>query len=95
MPTRQTRYEEEFKRTLVELHHNGKSQTALSKEYGVSLTALNRWIKQYSPQIFMLHFVSTGLTVVQNSSRTSADVLSLRSDMLSKSIVNEQLINSG
>ena len=48
MSTRQTRYEEEFKRTLVELHHNGKSQTALSKEYGVSLTALNRWIKQYS-----------------------------------------------
>jgi len=48
MSTRQTRYDEEFKRTLVDLYHNGKTQTALCKEYGVSLTALSRWIKQYS-----------------------------------------------
>jgi transposase len=48
MSTRQTRYDEEFKRTLVDLYHNGKTQASLSKEYGVSLTALSRWIKQYS-----------------------------------------------
>ena len=48
MSTRQTRYDEEFKRTLVNLYHNGKTQAALSKEYGVSPTALARWIKQYS-----------------------------------------------
>lgn len=48
MATRQTRYDEEFKRTLVDLHHNGKSQSALCKEYGVSPTALSRWVKQYS-----------------------------------------------
>ena len=48
MSTRQTRYDEDFKRTLVDLYHNGKTQSALSKEYGVSLTALSRWIKQYS-----------------------------------------------
>ena len=46
---RGTRYDEEFKRTLVNLYQNGnKSQAALCKEYGVSITALGRWIKQYS-----------------------------------------------
>ena len=43
-----TRYNEEFKRTLVDLYHNGKTQASLIKEYGVSQTALTRWIKQYS-----------------------------------------------
>ncbi len=43
-----TRYDEEFKRTLVDLYHNGKTQVSLIKEYGVSQTALTRWIKQYS-----------------------------------------------
>ena len=41
-------YDEDFKRTLVELYHNGKTQASLIKEYGVSQTALTRWIKQYS-----------------------------------------------
>ena len=46
---RGTRYDEEFKRTLVNLYQTGgKTQTALCKEYGVSQTALTRWIKQYS-----------------------------------------------
>lgn len=44
-----TRYDEDFKRTLVNLYQSsGKTQAALCKEYGVSLTALTRWIKQYS-----------------------------------------------
>mgnify|MGYP001191303502 CR=1 FL=1 len=44
-----TRYGEDFKRTLVNLYQSdGKSQAALCKEYGVSITALGRWIKQYS-----------------------------------------------
>lgn len=41
-------YDEDFKRTLVDLYHNGKTQASLIKEYGVSQTALSRWIKQYS-----------------------------------------------
>ena len=39
MSTR-TRYDEEFKRTLVELYQNGKTQALLIKEYSVSQTAL-------------------------------------------------------
>ena len=43
------RYGEDFKRTLVNLYQSGgKSQSTLCKEYGVSATALGRWIKQYS-----------------------------------------------
>ena len=46
---RGTRYDEEFKRSLVNLYQSGaKTQAALSKEYGISVTALTRWIKQYS-----------------------------------------------
>lgn len=36
------RYDEEFKKSLVSLHQNGKTQTQLCKEYGVSPTALIR-----------------------------------------------------
>ena len=43
------RYDEDFKRTLVNLYQSGgKTQTALCKEYEVSKTALTRWIKQYA-----------------------------------------------
>ena len=41
-------YDEDFKQTLVELYHNGKTQASLIKEYGVSQSALTKWIKQYS-----------------------------------------------
>jgi transposase len=43
-----TRYDEDFKKSLVSLCQNGKTQTQLCKEYGVSQTALARWVKQYS-----------------------------------------------
>ena len=40
--------DEDFKRSLVTLYHNVKTQTQLCKEYGVSQSALGKWIKQYS-----------------------------------------------
>lgn len=42
------KYDDDFKQSLVNLYHSGKTQTALSKEYGVSASALTKWIKQYS-----------------------------------------------
>ena len=42
------RYDEDFKKSLVALHQNGKTQSQLCAEYGVSQTALSKWIKQYS-----------------------------------------------
>ena len=41
-------YDEDFKRTLVELYHNCKTQATLIKEYGISQSAFTKWIKQYS-----------------------------------------------
>lgn len=43
------RYDEDFKRSLVNLYQSStKSQATLCKEYGVSANTLARWIKQYS-----------------------------------------------
>ena len=48
MSTSQRKYDENFKKSIVTLHQNGKAQTQLAKEYGISLTAISRWVKQYS-----------------------------------------------
>ncbi|MBU5449761.1 helix-turn-helix domain-containing protein, partial [Acetivibrio sp. MSJd-27] len=48
MSTSQRKYDENFKKSIVTLHQNGKTQTQLAKEYGISLTAISRWVKQYS-----------------------------------------------
>lgn len=42
------KYDEDFKKSLVSLHQNGKTQAQLCKEYGVSQSALGKWVKQYS-----------------------------------------------
>ena len=39
------KYDEDFKKSLVSLYHNGKTQTQLCKEYGVSQSALGKWVK--------------------------------------------------
>lgn len=42
------KYDEDFKKSLVTLYQSGKTQSQLCREYGVSESALSRWIKQYS-----------------------------------------------
>lgn len=42
------KYDEDFKKSLVALYQNGKSQSQLSKEYGISLSAIGKWVRQYS-----------------------------------------------
>ena len=42
------KYSDEFKKSIVTLHQNGKSLSQLSKEYGISMSALSRWIKLFS-----------------------------------------------
>ena len=44
----QIKYDEDFKKSIVALHQGGKTQSELSKDYGVSLSAISRWIKHYS-----------------------------------------------
>jgi Transposase and inactivated derivatives len=45
---RSKRYDEEFKQSIVNLYHSGKSQLQLSKDYGVAPSTISKWIKQYS-----------------------------------------------
>lgn len=48
MSKKRTRYDEEFKRTIVELYNNGKTQASLIREYDISQSSISKWIKQYS-----------------------------------------------
>ena len=48
MTNTQPKYDESFKKNIVALHQNGKTQIELSKEYGISVSAISRWIKLYS-----------------------------------------------
>ena len=43
-----SKYDDEFKKSLVSMHQNGKTQSELAREYGVSLSALSRWVKLFS-----------------------------------------------
>ncbi|WP_068912719.1 IS3 family transposase [Criibacterium bergeronii] len=48
MPNKGIRYDEEFKKSIVELYNNGRTQASLIKEYDISQSAISKWIKQYS-----------------------------------------------
>lgn len=48
MTNTQPKYEESFKKNIAALHQNGKTQTELSKEYGISTSAISHWIKLYT-----------------------------------------------
>ena len=43
-----SKYDDDFKKSIVALHQEGKTQSQLAKEYGVSISAIARWIKFYS-----------------------------------------------
>ena len=45
---KQPTYDENFKKSIVNLHQNGKSQSELHREYGVSSAAISRWARKYS-----------------------------------------------
>ncbi len=42
------KYTSEFKESIVNLYHSGKSYSQIHTEYGVSLSALSKWVKLYS-----------------------------------------------
>lgn len=48
MSSKNTKYTREYKQTIVNLYHSGKTYSEIHKEYGVSHSALSNWIKQYS-----------------------------------------------
>ena len=42
------RYDDDLKKSLVDLHIAAKTQSELSRDYGVSGSALSKWVKQFS-----------------------------------------------
>ena len=42
-------YNEDFKKTVVQIYHTGSSVKMLSNEYGVSEVTIYKWIKAYTP----------------------------------------------
>lgn len=42
------RYDEDFKKSIVSLHENGRSFNSLSREYGVSVSTIAKWARLYS-----------------------------------------------
>jgi len=42
------KYDADFKKTIVALHQNGKTLSELSREYGISISAASKWVKNYA-----------------------------------------------
>lgn len=42
------KFDEEFKKSIVKLYESGKTQNSLSQEYGIAISSIARWVKQYS-----------------------------------------------
>ena len=43
------RYNDDFRKMVVELYHSGQSVRNLSSEYGVSEVSIYKWIKDFTP----------------------------------------------
>ncbi len=43
------KYNDDFKKTIVDLYHAGSSAKELSSEYGVSEVTIYKWIKEFTP----------------------------------------------
>ncbi|MEH6867181.1 hypothetical protein CN270_05775 [Priestia megaterium] len=43
------KYNDEFKKTIVDLYHAGNSVKELSSEYGVSEGTVYKWVKAFTP----------------------------------------------
>ena len=43
-----TKYNEEFKQSIVSLYNSGRSSTQICREYGMSSSTLHKWIKKYT-----------------------------------------------
>ena len=44
------KYSEEFKQSIVSLYNSGKSSSEICREYGMSSSTLQEWIKKYTEE---------------------------------------------
>lgn len=42
-------FDEDFKKTIVDLYNNKKPVSEITREYGISSSVLYKWVKLYSP----------------------------------------------
>ena len=48
MARKSTKYTDEFKKQIVELKQNGKSTADISREYDITKSTINKWVKEYN-----------------------------------------------
>lgn len=64
------KFNEDFKKMVVDLYRSGSSVINLSSEYGVSDVTIYKWVKKYSP-----------INLEDGSSITSDDFIQLQKQM--------------
>lgn len=65
------RYNDDFRKMVVDLYHSGQSVRSLSSEYGVSEVTIYAWIKKFTP-----------MDLEDGSSITPDDYANLQKQML-------------
>lgn len=68
------RFNEEFKKTIVELYRSGSSTTSLAKEYDISKSAVYKWVRMYQP-------LERSPSEFPNLSTTNSDYLKLKKEL--------------
>ncbi|SDX41567.1 transposase [Paenibacillus sp. PDC88] len=83
MPRERRTLTAEFKRQMVQLFENGKSRAAIAKEYELSPSALDRWIKQAN--------TSGSFTEKDNRTAEENELIALRKELKQLRMENDIL----
>jgi len=80
MANQYKKYDEDFKKTIVDLYESGKSISELSREYGVGHTNIRNWINKYQS-------ITTSTGEVTNND----EILKLKKELQQVQLENEVL----
>ncbi len=73
-------YDEDFKKTIVNLYETGKGISDLSREYGVSKSVISAWVKKYKT-------ITTSTGEITNND----EILKLKKELQQVQLENEIL----
>lgn len=77
------KYTDEFKEQVVKLYLNGKSQTEIIREYELTPSSFNRWIKQ--------HKESGSFKEKDNRNKDDIELIKLRKEIAQLKMENDIL----